>query len=156
MLRLIPTGQCWCECGEQVELGSFFKRGHDRAAEKRIIMEEFGGSPGFIAAAGRGPFGVKRLLDLKQNTPVVIEYINANDRTGPYLRSERSIMFDHGDPNYRTAIFTVQTMTQFSVPLADVVEVYREGGFHIVRVHGTLTVSQAGQFDQVTFKPFAR
>lgn len=55
MSRLIPTGKCWCGCGQDVDLGSFFAPGHDKRAEARVVMEEFGGVPQFLAAFGRAP-----------------------------------------------------------------------------------------------------
>ena len=31
--RVLPTGECWCGCGVEVGLGSFFAPGHDKVAE---------------------------------------------------------------------------------------------------------------------------
>ena len=42
--RLIPTGECWCGCGAEVSLGSFFARGHDKTAEAALIAAEYEGS----------------------------------------------------------------------------------------------------------------
>lgn len=42
--RLIPTGTCWCGCGRQVGLGSFFAQGHDKVAEGALLAAEYGGS----------------------------------------------------------------------------------------------------------------
>lgn len=42
--RLIPTGTCWCGCGTQVGLGSFFARGHDKTAEAALLAVEYGSS----------------------------------------------------------------------------------------------------------------
>ncbi|GGU40332.1 hypothetical protein [Streptomyces violascens] len=42
--RLIPTGKCFCGCGNDVGLGSFFARGHDKVAEAALIAVEYGGS----------------------------------------------------------------------------------------------------------------
>lgn len=42
--RLIPTGTCWCGCGEQVGLGAFFARGHDKVAEAALLATKYDGS----------------------------------------------------------------------------------------------------------------
>jgi hypothetical protein len=42
--RLIPTGTCWCGCGTEVGLGSFFARGHDKVAEAALLAAEYGSS----------------------------------------------------------------------------------------------------------------
>lgn len=42
--RLIPTGTCWCGCGEQVGIGAFFARGHDKVAEAALLAAKYGGS----------------------------------------------------------------------------------------------------------------
>ena len=42
--RLIPTGDCWCGCGEQVALGAFFARGHDKVAEAALLAARYAGS----------------------------------------------------------------------------------------------------------------
>lgn len=42
--RLIPTGTCWCGCGRQVSLGSFFAPGHDKTAEAALLAAQYGGS----------------------------------------------------------------------------------------------------------------
>ena len=55
--RLIPTGTCWCGCGAEVPIGSFFLAGHDKKAESRVIMEVFGDVPHFLAAFGYAPPG---------------------------------------------------------------------------------------------------
>ncbi|WP_432127420.1 hypothetical protein [Streptomyces sp. bgisy082] len=35
--RLIPTGKCFCGCGADVGIGSFFARGHDKTAEAALL-----------------------------------------------------------------------------------------------------------------------
>ena len=42
--RLIPTGTCWCGCGEQASIGAFFARGHDKVAEAALLAAKYGGS----------------------------------------------------------------------------------------------------------------
>jgi hypothetical protein len=41
--RLIPTGECWCGCGEEARRGSFFLPGHDKVAESAVVAIEYGG-----------------------------------------------------------------------------------------------------------------
>lgn len=54
--RLIPTGTCWCGCGTDVSLGSFFARGHDKTAEAALIAVEYDGSVAqMLHAKGFGP-----------------------------------------------------------------------------------------------------
>lgn len=54
--RLIPTGNCWCGCGEPVGLGSFFARGHDKVAEAALLAAEYGGHvPQLLHKHGFGP-----------------------------------------------------------------------------------------------------
>ncbi|MGW7466980.1 hypothetical protein ACWGJT_20295 [Streptomyces xantholiticus] len=54
--RLIPTGKCFCGCGSDVGLGSFFARGHDKVAEAALIAVQYGGSVAqMLHAQGFGP-----------------------------------------------------------------------------------------------------
>jgi hypothetical protein len=55
--RLIPTGLCWCGCGAEISLGSFFAPGHDKAAEAAVILMHYGGVAEFLVAHGFGPEG---------------------------------------------------------------------------------------------------
>ena len=55
--RLLPTGECWCGCGEVTRIGSFFKPGHDRIAETAVITVEYGGVPKFLDSHGYGHGG---------------------------------------------------------------------------------------------------
>lgn len=55
--RLIPTGECWCGCGEQARIGSFFKSGHDRRAESAVIAIEYGSVAHLLDHHGFGPGG---------------------------------------------------------------------------------------------------
>ena len=57
MKRSIPTGTCWCGCGAEVPVGSFFVSGHDKRAEADVIEIEYGGIPEFLEALGYGPGG---------------------------------------------------------------------------------------------------
>ena len=49
--RLLPTGECWCGCGAETAIGSFFLPGHDKTAESAVISVEYGGVPGFLVTS---------------------------------------------------------------------------------------------------------
>lgn len=54
--RLIPTGTCWCGCGKQVGIGSFFAPGHDKVAEGALLAARYGGSVAqLLHGHGYGP-----------------------------------------------------------------------------------------------------
>lgn len=55
--RLLPTGDCWCGCGQSLPVGSFFAPGHDKVAESAVILVEYGGVPEFLDKHGFGPGG---------------------------------------------------------------------------------------------------
>lgn len=55
--RLIPTGVCWCGCGQETRIGAFFLPGHDKVAESAVILTEYRGVPEFLVAHGFGPGG---------------------------------------------------------------------------------------------------
>ena len=55
--RLLPTGECWCGCGSDTAIGSFFLPGHDKTAESAVISVEYGGVPEFLDHHGYGPGG---------------------------------------------------------------------------------------------------
>ena len=57
--RLMPTGECWCGCGESTNVGSFFLSGHDKVAESMLMQIKYGGVPEFLAAEGYAPGGRK-------------------------------------------------------------------------------------------------
>ena len=42
--HLLPAGECWCGCGAETSIGSFFLPGHDKAAEVAVISVEYGGA----------------------------------------------------------------------------------------------------------------
>jgi hypothetical protein len=64
--RLIPTGYCWCGCGKETGLGSFFATGHDKKAESAVIMVEYGGVPQFLVGHGYGPNGTNPQTALEE------------------------------------------------------------------------------------------
>ena len=43
--RLLPTGECWCGCGAETAIGSFFLPGHGKTAESAVISVEDDGEP---------------------------------------------------------------------------------------------------------------
>ncbi len=55
--RLVPTGKCWCGCGEETLIDAFFKPGHDRRAESSLIKLRYGSIAGFLDFHGFGPDG---------------------------------------------------------------------------------------------------
>jgi hypothetical protein len=66
--RLIPTGECWCGCGNETGVGSFFLAGHDKVAESAVVMVEYGGVPEFMErhgyGLGRGQKNPRQTLDV--------------------------------------------------------------------------------------------
>ncbi len=59
--RALPTGECWCGCGVETPVGSFFAVGHDKRAESEVILAEYGSVPDFLLAHGYGPGRVAKL-----------------------------------------------------------------------------------------------
>lgn len=55
--RLLPTGTCWCGCGKETAIGSFFLSGHDKIAEAAVICSEYGSVAAFLVRHGYGPGG---------------------------------------------------------------------------------------------------
>jgi hypothetical protein len=55
--RPLPAGECWCGCGTETPAVSFFLPGHDKVAESKVIMAEYGSVADFLAAHGYGPGG---------------------------------------------------------------------------------------------------
>ncbi len=64
--RLIPTGYCWCGCGKETGIGSFFLPGHDKIAESAVILVEYGGVPRFLQDNGYGPGGKNPRTELEE------------------------------------------------------------------------------------------
>ncbi|MFH9765224.1 hypothetical protein ACH4N4_30175 [Streptomyces microflavus] len=42
--RLLPTGSCFCGCGNTTAIGSFFSRGHDKTAEAALLAVRYDSS----------------------------------------------------------------------------------------------------------------
>ena len=59
--RPLPSGECWCGCGTEVPVRSFFVPGHDRKAESKVIQSEYGSVADFLAAHGYGPGGKRAI-----------------------------------------------------------------------------------------------
>lgn len=57
MTKLMPTGDCWCGCGESTAIGAFFVPGHDKRAEAAIVKVEYGSVPDLLDRHGYGPGG---------------------------------------------------------------------------------------------------
>src|SRR5690242_13193323 len=59
--RLIPTGECWCGCGQDTSPGNFWRPGHDKVAESAVINLQYGTTRNavaeFLVANGFGPGG---------------------------------------------------------------------------------------------------
>ena len=54
--RLLPTGTCWCGCGIETAIGSFFARGHDKIAEAALLAARYESSVAqFLHHHGFGP-----------------------------------------------------------------------------------------------------
>lgn len=61
--RAIPTGWCWCDCGQQAEIGAFFAHGHNRTAEALLrATQDTRDLPTRLAEAGFIP-GQRSLTD---------------------------------------------------------------------------------------------
>jgi len=169
--RLVPTGTCWCGCGADVDLGSFFAPGHDKRAEARLIMEVFGGVPQFLVAFGRGPGGAEistdaswidsamKLSGMTQGSRayMAVEYPNLDDRTGPLQRIKRELVrllsaqladgqavFEVTKPGGRSGVVYI--------PFLDVVGVYGGQNDVTARISGSLDLTG----DQVRYVSFGR
>lgn len=55
--RLVPTGECWCGCGQEAAIGAFFLSGHDKKAEAAVIRLKYGTVAKFVREEGFGPGG---------------------------------------------------------------------------------------------------
>lgn len=54
--RLMPTGTCYCGCGEQTPIGAFFRPGHDKRAEAALLAVRYGTQVArLLAVHGYGP-----------------------------------------------------------------------------------------------------
>ena len=66
--NLLPTGECWCNCGEPTTRGAFFKPGHDRRAVSLVLEIHHRGSIAqFLVDMGYGPGGKNLMEDLEEH-----------------------------------------------------------------------------------------
>jgi hypothetical protein len=65
--RAIPTGDCWCGCGAEVPIGSFFAQGHDKVAESAVVICDYGSVADLLLAHGYGPGGKNARAELQQH-----------------------------------------------------------------------------------------
>ena len=137
--RLLPTGECWCGCGRETRIGSFFRAGHDKTAESAVIAVEYGGVPQFLHRHGYGPGGKsarQAVADLPDkdgrriehyerspmtlfDTHVIVDW-SAKSRRGPLTPSPDQIWWASvrsGDPQtpryFRTRLEAVEKLTAF-------------------------------------------
>lgn len=66
MTQQVPTGACWCGCGESVGRGAFFSSGHDKRAEAAIVKVVYGSVPDLLVAHGYGPGGKSAADELRR------------------------------------------------------------------------------------------
>ena len=138
---LLPTGECWCGCGQETRIGSFFLAGHDKTAESAVIAVEYGGVPQFLHRHGYGPGGRsarQAVADLHDKEGRRIEYYrrspmtlfdtyvimdwSAKSRRGPLKQSPDQIWWtsvrsgDPQTPHYvRTRREAIEGLTDFIV-----------------------------------------
>ncbi|MFF8618285.1 hypothetical protein [Streptomyces sp. NPDC015350] len=62
--RLLPTGFCWCGCGQEIGLGKFFVHGHDKIAEAAYMAVHHEASVArLLADTGFAPDGHETIRD---------------------------------------------------------------------------------------------
>ncbi len=61
----IPTGHCWCGCGQTTGLAAFFVGDHETEAALAVIGVEYGTVPAFLLEHGFGPEGRSPIDELK-------------------------------------------------------------------------------------------
>jgi hypothetical protein len=64
--RLLPTGECWCGCGEEAKVGAFFAKGHDKRAEAAVVKTVYGNVPRLLLEHGFGPGGKSADQELRR------------------------------------------------------------------------------------------
>ena len=64
----LPTGECWCNCGESTGRGAFFRTGHDRRAVSYVLEIKHKGSIAqFLLDKGYGPGGKNLKEELEEH-----------------------------------------------------------------------------------------
>ncbi len=53
--RLLPTGECWCGCGDAAATGKFWIPGHDTYAHSALIKMKYGDVAEFLVHNSYGP-----------------------------------------------------------------------------------------------------
>ncbi|WP_329131661.1 hypothetical protein OG552_10800 [Streptomyces sp. NBC_01476] len=62
--RLIPTGNCWCGCGNEIGIGKFFASGHDKTAEAAYMAVHHEASVArLLADTGFAPGGKETIRE---------------------------------------------------------------------------------------------
>lgn len=155
--RLLPTGKCWCGCGTDTDLGSFFAPGHDKRAEARLIMEVFGGVPQFLHAFGYAPGSLhsstsawienaRRLAALNRSgharTKLILEYTDLASPRGALRRTKPDVVVESCDLEDGSARFKAghDPAYMFTVPFVDLAAIYAEPSCWIVRVTGAIEI----------------
>jgi hypothetical protein len=65
-MKQLPTGECWCGCGEETSIGAFFASGHDKRAESAVIKIQYEDVPNFLVKHGFGPGGRNASAELAE------------------------------------------------------------------------------------------
>jgi hypothetical protein len=66
MTKTYATGICWCGCGQKLDPGKFFARGHDKTAESAVIEVKYGSVVQFLDDHGYGPGRKNPLAELEK------------------------------------------------------------------------------------------
>lgn len=86
MTTLIPTGTCWCGCGEKTSRGAFFAVGHDKRAESAIVKVVYGSAQTYWSPTATGQAAKMRH---RTWTPIRKATANTSSRLGPAMTDAR-------------------------------------------------------------------
>ena len=64
--KLLPTGTCWCGCGQGATEGNFWIPGHDRFAESAVIKLRYGSVAELLVEHGFGPGGRNTRTEMEE------------------------------------------------------------------------------------------
>jgi len=95
--RLLPTGTCWCGCGTETGIGSFFARGHDKIAEAAYIAARHGGSVARLLADN--DFGPGADESVRQAALRRGGWIECSVEGCPYVGAEASVRKHEAKPH---------------------------------------------------------